>query len=53
VVLLISSLLGLGTKNEAYNALTLRCLNHVKPNTLVIVSFKPLMKLRFGFGIVP
>jgi hypothetical protein len=25
----------------------------VEPNTLVIVPLKPLVKLRFGFGIMP
>jgi len=25
----------------------------VEPNTIVIVPFKPLMKLRFSFGIMP
>ncbi len=53
MVLLISSLLGLGTKNEAYDVLALGCLGHVEPNTIVIVPFKLLVKLRFGFGIMP
>jgi hypothetical protein len=51
--LLISSPLGLGTKNETYNVLALRCLGNVEPNTLVIVQLKPLVKLKFGFGIMP
>jgi hypothetical protein len=49
----ISSPLGLGTKSETYNILALGCLCHVEPNTIVIMPFKPLMKLRFGFGIMP
>jgi hypothetical protein len=52
-MLLILSLVGLGTKSEAYNVLALGCLGHVEPNTIVIVPFKPLVKLRFGFGIMP
>jgi len=43
----------LGTKSETYNFLTLICLDRVEPNTLVIVPLKPLVKLRFGFGIMP
>jgi hypothetical protein len=52
-MLLISDPIGLGTKNEAYNVLTLGCLNFVEPYTSVIMPFKPIMKLRFGFGIMP
>ncbi len=33
MALLISGPLGLGTKNEAYNVLALRCLGCVEPNT--------------------
>jgi hypothetical protein len=43
----------LGTKSETYNVLALICLDCVEPNTLVIVPLKPLVKLRFGFGIMP
>ncbi len=50
---LILSLQGLGTNSEAYNVLTLGCLGRVEPNIVVIVPFKPLVKLRFGFGIMP
>jgi len=53
VVLLISNPPRLGTKNEAYNFLTLGCLSHVEPNTIVIVPFKLLGKLKFGFSIMP
>jgi hypothetical protein len=52
-VLLIFNLPRLGTKNETYNVLTLRCLCLVEPNTIMIVPLKPLMKLRFGFGRMP
>ncbi len=53
VALLISSPLGLITKNETYNVLALGCLGCVEPNTLMIMSFKLLVKLRFGYGIMP
>ncbi len=52
-MLFISSFLGLGTRSEVYNVLTLGCLNHVEPNITMIMPFKLLMKLRFGFGIMP
>jgi hypothetical protein len=52
-MLLTSSPPRLGTKSETYNVLPLECLSHVEPNTLVIVPFKPFMKLRLGFGIMP
>jgi hypothetical protein len=51
--LLISCPLGLRTKNETYNVLALGCLGYVEPNTLMIMPFKPLVKLRFGCGIMP
>ncbi len=51
--LLISSPLGLGTKNETSNILALGCLGHVEPNIVMIVPIKPLVKLRFGFDIMP
>jgi hypothetical protein len=51
--LLISSPPKLGTKNKTYNVLTLKCLGRTESNTLVIMAFKPLLKLRFGFGIIP
>ncbi len=50
--IIYSGPLGLGIKNEAYNVLTLRCLSCVEPNTLMIMPFKPLVKLRFSFGIM-
>ncbi len=53
MVLLISSLLRLGTKNETYNVLAIGCICCVEPNIIVIVPFKPLVKLRFGFGMMP
>ncbi len=53
VALLISKISGLGTKSEVYNVLALRCLGRAKPNILVIVPLKPLVKLKFGFGIMP
>jgi hypothetical protein len=52
-MLLILGLPKLGTKNKAYNVLTLGCLGHVEPNTIMIVPLKPLVKLKFGFGIMP
>ncbi len=51
-MLLISSPPWFGTKCEAYNVLTLRCLGHVEPNTIMIVPLKLLVKLRFGFDIM-
>ncbi len=53
MALFISSFLGLGTKSEVYNVFALVCLGCVEPNTVAIVPFKPLIKLRFAFGIVP
>jgi hypothetical protein len=53
VVLFISNPLGLGTKNETYNVLTLRCISCVEPNIVMIVPFKPLVKFRFGCNMVP
>jgi hypothetical protein len=52
-MLFISHPLRLGIKIEAYNVLALGCLGCVEPNTIVIMPLKPLMKLRFGFGIMP
>jgi len=52
-MLLISGPPRLGTNNEAYNVLTLRCLGCLKPYIAVIVPFKLLIKLRFNFGIMP
>jgi hypothetical protein len=43
----------LGSNNEVYNVFALGCLGYVEPNNVMIVSVKPLMKLRFGFGIIP
>jgi hypothetical protein len=51
--LLISSPPGLWTNSEAYNVLTLGCLSCVEPNIIVIVPLKPLVKLKFGFCIMP
>ncbi len=42
----------LGTKSETYNILALGCIGHVEPNTVVIVPFKPLAKLKSNFGIM-
>jgi hypothetical protein len=53
VASLILGLQGLGTNSEAYNVLTLGGLGRVELNIIVIVPFKPLMKLRFGFGVMP
>ncbi len=52
-VLLIFGPPKLGTKNETYNVLALRCLSRVEPNTIVIVPLKLLVKLRFGFDLMP
>ncbi len=52
MVLLISSFTRLGTRSEARNILVLRCLGHVEPNRVVIVTPKPIMELRFGFSIM-
>ncbi len=53
MTLLMSSPLQLNTKSDVYNVLALGCLGRVEPNIVMIVSFKPLMKLKFGFGIMP
>jgi hypothetical protein len=52
-MLFISNPLGLETKSEGYNVLPLGCLSRVEPNTIVIVPLKRLVKLKFGFGIMP
>jgi len=51
--LFVSNSLGLGTKTQAYNFLALGCLGCVEPNTIMIMPLKLLVKLRFGFGIMP
>ncbi len=53
MALLMSHFARLRAKSEAYNVLALGCLSLVKPNIVMIMPFKPLMKLRFGFGIMP
>jgi hypothetical protein len=53
VTLLILDPPKLGSKNEVYNVLALGCLGYVEPNRVMIVPVKPLVKLRFGFGIMP
>ncbi len=53
MTLLMSHSTRLRAKSEAYNVLTLGCLSLVKPNIVMIMPLKPLMKLRFGFGIMP
>jgi hypothetical protein len=52
-MLLIYGPLGLGTKSETCNVLALKCLSCVEPNIIMIVPFKPIVKLRFGFDIMP
>jgi len=52
VALLISSFIRLGTRSESCNILVLRCLGHVEPNRVVIVTPKPIMKLGFSFNIM-
>ncbi len=49
----MSSPLGPGTNSETYSILAFRCLGHVEPNIIIIVPLKRLVKLRFGFGIMP
>jgi hypothetical protein len=36
--------------NETYNVLTLGCLGHVEPNTIVIMPLKPPVKLRLALA---
>jgi len=52
VVLLISSFTRLGTRSETCNILVLGCFGHVEPNRVMIVTPKPIIKLRFGFSIM-
>ncbi len=33
--------------------LYLKCLGHVEPNRVVIITPKPILKLKFSFGITP
>jgi hypothetical protein len=49
----ILGLQGLGINSEAYSVLALGCVGYVEPNIVVIVPFKPVEKLKFGFGIIP
>jgi hypothetical protein len=53
MALLILSPLGLGINSESYNVLALRCLGCVEPDIVMIMPLKLLVKLRFGFGIMP
>jgi hypothetical protein len=53
VALLITNFTRLGTRSETCNILVLRCLGHVERNRVVIVTCKPIMKLGFGFSIMP
>jgi hypothetical protein len=39
--------------NETYNVLTLGCLTHFEPNTIMLLPLKPIRKLRFSFNIMP
>ncbi len=53
MAILILSFTRLGTRSETCNILVLKCLGHVEPNSVMIVSPKPIMKLGFGFSIMP
>jgi hypothetical protein len=53
VVLLVSDLIRLRARSETYNIFVLRCLGHVEPNIVVIITPKFIAKLGFGFGILP
>jgi hypothetical protein len=43
----------LGTRSEACNILVLECIGCVEPSRVVIMTPKPIAKLKFGLGIMP
>ncbi len=43
----------LKSSNETCSVLVLGCLGCAEPNTIMIVPLKPLVKLIFGFGMIP
>ncbi len=53
MVLFVSDLAKLRTRNEACNVLVLKCLGPVESNRVLIMAPKPIVKLGFGFGIMP
>jgi hypothetical protein len=53
MVLFVSSLTRLRTRSETCNILVLGCLGCVEPNRIMIMTPKPIVKLGFGFGIMP
>jgi hypothetical protein len=53
VALLVSNLTGLGTRSETANILALSCFGHVELSRIMIITFRPIVKLEFGFGILP
>jgi hypothetical protein len=53
VALLVSNPAGLGTRSETSNILVLNCLNHVELSRIMTITFKPIVKLELGFGIMP
>ncbi len=53
MALLISSFTRLRIRSETCNILVLRCFSHVQLNRVMIVTPKLIMKLGFGFSIMP
>lgn len=53
MVLFVSDLAKLRTRNETCNVLVLECLGHVEFNRVLIMALKLIVKLGFGFGKMP
>jgi hypothetical protein len=41
------------SRSETCNILELKCFGHVEPSRIMIMTPKFIMKLGFGFGIMP
>jgi hypothetical protein len=52
-VFIIPDFAKLKTRNEVCNILVLECLGLVASNRIMIVTLRPIAKLRFGLGIMP
>ncbi len=53
VVFLILDLVLLRTRNEYCNIFVLKCLGFVETNIVMIVTSRPIVKLKFSLGIMP
>jgi len=51
-MLFILGLIGLGKSGENYNILVVKCIGGVEFNTITMMVFNIIMKLKFGIGIM-